>query len=220
MAGAAENTSPVPDRRLPVLLDQLEAARGPSDPVPSTDGWRLVLAESIGYLVDDERRWYAVAELEVLVGIAPEQILAADDAVLRGIVVGMSPHQRVARLRRCAELAIAGAPWTAYPGIGRPGAERIELFTGADAVLALDANCLRALTRLGYSSPGRSYAASYRQAQAAASAELPATGSALVRAHQLLRRHGREVCRRKDPSCGQCPLADDCPSAGRAAPLY
>lgn len=153
-------------------------------------------------------------------GLAPESILAAQDGTLRGIVIGMSPDQRVARLRRCAELAIAGAPWTAYPGVGRPGAERIELFTGARAVLALDANCLRVLTRLGYGSPGRSYATSYRRAQAAASAELPATAPALVRAHQMLRRHGREVCTRKDPACGQCPLAADCPSAGQAQPLY
>jgi len=203
------------DPRLPTLLDQLEAARGLADPVPSTDGWRLVLAENIGYLVDDERRWLAVAELELRVGLAPDRILTAQDEVLRGIVIGMSPDQRVARLRRCAELAVAGASWTAYPGIGRPGAERIELFTGARAVLALDANCLRVLTRLGYGSPGRTYAVGYRQAQAAASAELPARSSALVRAHQLLRRHGREVCTRKDPACRHCPPGSDtnCPRA-------
>jgi hypothetical protein len=113
------NSSPVPDPRLQRLLDQLKAAAGSADPASSTDGWRLVLAENIAYLVDDERRWQAVAKLEVLVGIAPESILAAQHAALRGIVIGMSPDQRVARLRRCAELAIEGAPWTAYPGIGR-----------------------------------------------------------------------------------------------------
>jgi hypothetical protein len=206
--------------RLPELLDQLEAARGPADPVPSADGWRLVLAENIGYLVDADRRWQAVAELERLVGLAPEDIVAAPDAVLRGIVIGMSPEQRVARLRRCAELAVAGAPWTAYPGIGRPGAERIDLFTGTKAVLALETGGLRVLTRLGYGAPDRSYAASYRQAQIAASAELPSLAPALVRAHQLLRRHGREVCTRKDPACPQCPLAASCPSAGQASPMY
>jgi hypothetical protein len=220
IAGGAASTPSVLEPRLPGLLDRLETALGSADPVPSTDGWRLVLAENIGYLVDDERRWQAVAKLEALVGLAPESILAAQDATLRSIVIGMSPDQRVARLRRCAELAIAGASWTAYPSIGRPGAERIELFTGARPVLALDANCLRVLTRLGYGSPGRTYAASYLQAQAAASAELPATVAAIVRAHQLLRRHGREVCTRKNPACGQCPLAAACPSAGQAQPLY
>lgn len=112
-----------------------------------------MLAENIGYLVDDERRWQAIAELDRVVGLAR-------------------------------------------------------------------ANCLRVLTRLGYGSPDRSYAASYRRAQAAATAELPCSALALVRAYQLLRRHGREVCTRKDPACAQCPLAAGCPSAGRASPLY
>jgi hypothetical protein len=78
--GAAVITPPVPGPRLATLLDQLEAAAGPTGPVPSTDGWRLVLAEKIGYLVNDDRRRRAVAKLEVLVGLAPESILAAQDA--------------------------------------------------------------------------------------------------------------------------------------------
>jgi hypothetical protein len=205
---------------LPRLLDELEALTGPADAPPSTDGWRLVLAENVGYLVDDDLRWRAVAELERVVGLEPSQILAAPDAVLRSVVVGARPIERVSRLRRCAELAIAAAPWTSFPGIGRPGAERIELFTGTRAVLALDANGLRVLTRLGYATPSRSYDRGYRQAQAAAAAELPATVAALLRAHLILRRHGRQICRRKEPACGSCPIASDCPSAGQPPPLY
>ena len=48
-------------RDLPALLDRLEAAGGPADPVPSADGWELALAESVAYLVDDQRRWQALA---------------------------------------------------------------------------------------------------------------------------------------------------------------
>jgi hypothetical protein len=205
-------------RDLPALLDQLEQAEGPPDPVPSADGWELVLAENVAYLVDDQRRWQALAELRTTVGLAPEQILAAPESVLRAIALG--PGDRVQRLRRCAELAIAGAPWRAYPGIGQPGQDRIDLFTGSRPVLALDANALRALTRLGYATPARSYAASYRQAQIAASAQLPATVPALQRAHQLLRRHGQLTCRRKDPACPACALAAVCPSVGHPPPLY
>ena len=95
--------------RLSALLDRLEQAGGPADPVPSTDGWELVLAENVAYLVVDQRRWQAVAALTRAVGLAPEQILAAPDAVLLGVVAGIRPAERVARLRRCAELAIAGA---------------------------------------------------------------------------------------------------------------
>ena len=205
-------------RDLPAVLEQLERAEGWADPVPSADGWELVLAENVAYLVDDQRRWQALAELRTQVGLAPEQILAAPEPVLRAIAIG--PGDRVQRLRRCAELAIAGAPWRAYPGIGQPGQDRIDLFTGARPVLALDANALRVLTRLGYATPARSYAASYRQAQAAASAQLPANVPALQRAHQLLRRHGQLTCRRKDPACATCALAADCPSAGHPPPLY
>jgi hypothetical protein len=46
---------------LPVLLDRLEEADGAAEPVPSADGWELVLAENVAYLVDDERRWRALA---------------------------------------------------------------------------------------------------------------------------------------------------------------
>jgi len=59
--------------------------------VPSADGWELVLAENVAYLVDDARRWRALAELRRLVGLAPEQILAAPDEVLCGVVVGDCP---------------------------------------------------------------------------------------------------------------------------------
>ena len=103
---------------LAALLDQLAAAAGPANPVPSADGWELVLAENIAYLVDDQRRWQALAELRRRVGLAPEQILAAPEPVLADIVVGARPAERVQRLRQCAELAIAGAPWRADAGSG------------------------------------------------------------------------------------------------------
>jgi endonuclease III len=206
--------------RLAALLDDLEEAAGPADPVPCTDGWELVLAENVAYLADDERRRQALARLREATGLAPERILAAPDRVLLGVVAGAAPATRIARLRRCAELAIAGADWPAYPGIGPPGADRIALFTGSRAVLALDANALRVLVRHGYGDPGRSYAATYRQAQAAASAELPRSVPALQRAHQLLRRHGRTVCRRSGPACSACVIAASCPSAGSPPRLY
>jgi A/G-specific adenine glycosylase len=141
-------------------------------------------------------------------------------ALLDQLAAAAGPAERVQRLRRCAQLAIAGAPWRAYPGIGAPGADRIDLFTAARAVLALDANGLRVLTRLGYSAPARSYATSYRQAQAAASTQLPASVPALQRASQLLRRHGQTICTRKNPACPRCPIASHCPSAGHPPPLW
>jgi len=207
-------------RDLPELLDLLEEADGPPPPIPSADGWQLVLAENVAYLVDEKRRWQALADLQRLTGLVPEQILSAPRSALRAVVAGPHPEQRVQRLRRCAELAIAGAPWRAYPGIGRPGADRVDLFTGARPVLALDANALRVLARLGYADPRRSYSVAYRLAQAAATARLQATVPVMQRASLLLRRHGKLTCHRQTPACGDCAIARDCPSAGHPPPLY
>lgn len=195
------------------LLDVLEATIGPADPLPATDGWELVLRENVAYLVDDATRDRCMTALREAVGLDPESILLATPAQLAAVVGRMRPHERTQRLRRCAELRIAGAPWSAYPGIGRPGVERIELFADERAVLALDSNAARVLHRLGYGERERSYGATYREIQAAAQAQLPAAGSALQRAHQLLRTHGQTICTRNAPACQDCPLREQCQAA-------
>ena len=135
------------------LLDRLEATHGPTGPPPSADGWELVLRENVAYLADDATRDRCMAALRDSVGLEPSAILGATDEQLAAVVAGPMRASRTERLRRCAELSMVGASWRAYPGIGRPGAERIELFTGARAILALDSNGLRVLYRLGYANP-------------------------------------------------------------------
>jgi len=36
-------------------------------------------------------------------------------------------------------------------------------------------------------------------------ASVPQDCDALIRAHQLLREHGHELCKRNSPLCGSCP---------------
>ena len=199
--------------RLVSLLDRLERAVGPADPLPATDGWELVLRENVAYLVDDQTRDRCFRRLRTTIGLEPGAILAATDDELAAVVAGMRPSERVERLRRCAQLRLDDAPWRAYPGIGRPGVERIELFSGRRAVLALESNGARALYRLGYGDRRPSYDAAYRSIQAAASVELPADVGVLQRAHQLLRRHGQTLCTRSAPDCERCPLSSTCPTA-------
>ena len=205
---------------LAARLDALEAFAGPPPPVPATDGWGLVLLENVAYLVDDTTRVTAFRRLRERVGLDPEAILAAPMVRLEQVVAGIRPGERAERLRRCAELRLAGAPWRDFPGIGRPGLERIELFTGARPVLALESNAVRVLFRLGYGQPRRGYDALHRSVQGAAAAELPPDGPTLVRAHQLLRRHGQTVCRRTAPACPPARYAPDArprPATGRSA---
>jgi len=201
------------------LLTRLQADAGPPDPLPSRDGWELVLAENIAYLVDDDTRERCMATLRRDVGLDPEAILSTRPEQLLDVVAGMRPDDRVQRLRRCAELRLDGAAWKAYPGIGRPGVERIQLFSGERAILALDSNAARVLYRLGYGERRRSYDAMYREIQAAAQAELPAEVDVLQRAHQLLRRHGKNVCTRNRPACEACPLRPYCAAARQLRPL-
>src|SRR2546430_14416639 len=103
---------------LGALLDRLEERFGPADPVPSRDGWHLVLAENIGYLVDDDRRWQAMANLAKSVRPAPQYILHAHDAPLPGVVAGSPVRPRTDRMRSCTPLAMSAAPSTPTPATG------------------------------------------------------------------------------------------------------
>ena len=97
-----------------------------------------------------------------------------------------------------------------FPGIGDPGAEKILLFTETHPVLALESNGLRVLLRFGFGEEQKDYAASYRSVRAALEGQLPNDCKKLIRAHQLLRLHGKELCKRAQPICEACPLRARC----------
>ncbi len=212
------------------LLDELEAEYGPLRPRHPTDAVGLLLWENVAYLVDDTpapRRLRRPGGARAGTDHPPDT-LAAPDADLRAVVVGMRPEDRVARLRRVAELALELDLWPdpapalrqplaparrllrSFPGTGEPGADRILLFGHHHDVLALDSNALRVLLRLGIGQDSDNYQRSYRAAQAAAEALLAPDGAQLIRAHLLLRRHGQELCRRSEPHCAICPLQSRC----------
>ena len=69
---------------------------------------------------------------------------------------------------------------------------------------------MRVLVRLGYGKEHKSYAQTYRSVTEAVRAELPRDYNWLIIAHQLLRRHGQETCKRSAPRCEECPLTADC----------
>lgn len=222
---------------LATVLDRLETEYGRLEPPHPSTAVGLLLWENVGYLVDDARRGAALDALAATVGLDPVAILDAPHNALLAVVAGMRPTERVARLRRVAELALAsdlaadpatvlGQPLRAarrvlrrFPGVGDPSADRILLFGRHHPVLALDSNALRALVRLGVGEDSEDYQRSYRSAQAAAQAELGAGFDTLVRANLLLRRHGQELCRRREPRCPTCPALPECPfGSSRLAP--
>jgi len=214
--------------RLPAILAALRRLYGRPDPSSRTDPLALILRENVAYLASEERREEAFAQLEKRVGLTPRDILAAPAATLREIGArGILPSGTVEKLREIAEIAeeefggdlaavLRLPPKEAiralrkFPSIGEPGAEKILLFSGTLPVLALDSNGLRVLLRLGFGKEEKSYAKSYRSAREAAARELPKTCRALIEAHLLLRRHGRELCKTSHPRCEACPLRARC----------
>jgi endonuclease-3 len=220
-----------PQPKLAGIVERIARQHGPPPkPIPRSP-FEWVLWENVAYLVDDERRAEAFRDLKRRVGLDPHAIAAARVDDLQAVVRGMRPQDRALRLRECAEIALelgggdlrqlldlpsakALAALKRFPGIGAPGAEKILMFCGALPVLALESNGLRVLLRVGY---GRedptSYAKSYRSVHAALEPELPSGAAQLARAHQLLRRHGQEICKSAEPDCAACCLATRCRSS-------
>jgi endonuclease III len=97
-----------------------------------------------------------------------------------------------------------------FASIGSPGAEKILLFTRTQPVLALESNGLRVLVRLGFAAEQKSYDATYHAIRQALAPELPTDFDWLIAAHQLLRQHGQELCKRTKPQCQSCPLRKKC----------
>jgi endonuclease III len=216
------------------VVARLSKFYGTPAPPPVTDPFEQVLWENVAYLADDEKRAAAFSVLRKTVGITPERILKAKSEKLLAItrMGGMVPELRAQRLRQSAEIAQillkgelnavlneslpkAKKTLQRFPTIGEPGAEKILMFAGKYPVLGLESNGLRVLLRLGFAEEQKSYSASYRGVRNALAGQLPHDYKSLVGAHQLLRGHGQELCKRSRPLCDQCPLKDSCAYAAR-----
>jgi len=194
----------------------------------------LIVWENAAYLVDDERRSRVFTRLKRQVGVDPIKLLAAGARRIQAAISedgGMRPPHRASKVYRCAELAIefAGGDLLAqlrasppasqkrllkrFPGIGNPGADKILLLCGLGGAPALDSNGLRVLERLGFIDDAGSYDATYRAGVAYLRAHGVCDAASSIDAFELLRAHGRELCKRTNRQCAQCPLRRQCPSS-------
>ena len=211
------------------IIDQLKTFYGPPKPPAVTDPLEMILLENVAYLVDDEQREEAFAALRDRVGLSPVSILSASDEELSEVarLGGMHPDARVNKLRTIAQIALqefegdltgamkqpaprARRSLKKFPGIGEPGAEKILLFARIQPALALESNGLRVMIRLGFGEQRKNYAGTYRSAQEAVDGQVEKDFDWLIAAHQLLRRHGQELCKNTQPRCQQCPISSSC----------
>lgn len=100
-------------------------------------------------------------------------------------------------------------------GIGPETADSVLLYAGNLPTFVVDAYTVRILDRLGWL-PGRG---SYAEVQGLFHRSLPADAPLFNEFHALLVAHGKDVCRKRNPRCGSCPLVDLCP-VGQAAPEW
>ena len=217
------------------VLQRLERHYGPPPRAFPVAPFQQILWENVAYLAADARRAMAFKALRQEVGLTPAAIFHAPLAALRRATsFGILPDKFAGKLREAARIALdefdgdidavvdlplaqAKRALRRFPGIGEPGAEKILLFSGRQALLAPDSNALRALQRLGISPERKSYASAYAAAREISAQQFGADTAGMLRAHQLLRRHGQELCTRSAPRCPYCPLAAACPRIGVAA---
>ena len=156
-------------------------------------------------------------------------MLAAPKQALRrsATLGGIFPDLRAGRLREAArrvhdihggdlarslrsDPAGAARALRAFPVVGEPGADRILMMAGLSPVLGLDANAVRVLLRLGYGKETGNFARDYGSARDAAARRIPEDPGHRARAFLLLKRHGKETCRRSRPACPTCPVRNAC----------
>ena len=212
-----------------ITIDALEAHYGTPLLPKINDPLGIVLYETIAYLATDEKRDAAFDALKASVGLKPADILSAsmEKLVMITRLGGIKPELRAVRLKEIAQivlndfdgdlrnalklpLAKAIKALKEFPSIGEPGAEKIVLFTKTHPVLGLESNGLRVLLRLGFGEERKNYSASYRSVREALKDQLGNDCDFLVRAHQLLRQHGKELCRNNNPACETCPINQGC----------
>jgi endonuclease III len=220
-------------RGLGAAIEALAAHYGKVERPPTSDPFGLVLWENVAYLASPAKRREAFEDLRKAAGLTPAAIAEAPDGVLEKVTArGILSKDFAEKLRACARIALeehggdlakivrgplpaARRALRAYPGIGEPGAEKILLFAGREALLAPESNGLRVLVRLGFVREEKSYAKTYASAREIAEA-LDLDVRRTQQAHLVLQEHGRVLCKRSAPRCEVCPVVRRCAWARRA----
>lgn len=211
------------------ILEMLEKRYGKPKPPHPTEPYEMLVYTLCGYPASDAACNKAFPVLKRDVGLDPEAILAAPEAKLAQIMRlgGIVPELRAKRLKEVAGLvkyvyggslrnemkkpmAEVRKTLKKFPTIGDPGADKILLFSNTAAIAAVPSNCIHVPIRLGFGEEKKNYAASYKSAQEALRAELPAEKAPLLRAYLLLKQHGQETCKTNRPRCEECAVSSEC----------
>ena len=224
-------------RPLAKVLDHLERFYGKPEPPKSilpklsgrADPYEMLLYTNCGYPATDKACTKGFEALKQLVGLRPDDILAASDEALAQVFegTGMVPELRGQRIREIAgrvkhefggdlkkvlkgPLKEARKALKKFPTIADPGADKILLFTRTAPIAAVPSNCVEVTVRIFRGQEYKNYGQNYRAAQEVLQQELTEDCDSRLRAYLLLKRHGQEICKRTAPRCEECPVSPFC----------
>ncbi len=212
------------------LLDTLEAHYGPQWPAWPADPYQFLLWWYCGYPASETKCAKGWESLKKNIGVEPRRILAADSAKLASALMpgGLYPEQRAQHQKGTADRVLeefggdlsnalqrlpldkARAALQTFPGIAKPGADRILLFGAISPVAAVPSNSTHVAARIFQGGGSGNYNREYAEAQRKIEQDIPPAFDARQRAYLLLKYHGQAICRRSSALCSACPVAPSC----------
>jgi endonuclease-3 len=207
--------SPTERRRIAAIFDRFADAR----PDPRTElhyrsPFTLLAAVVLSAQATD-KSVNAVTERLFEIADTPAKIAAIGEAALIPIIASIGLFRtksrnlvalaRILEERYGGEVPLDRTALQALPGVGRKTASVVLNELGAEAAVAVDTHVFRVAHRLGLSK-GKTP----DQVEADLLRIVPK--DKVGRAHHWLILHGRYVCVARKPKCGECIVADLCPS--------
>jgi endonuclease III len=216
-AAPRKRLKPAERARIAELFERFEAQESdPRTELNYASAYELVVSVALSAQATDVSVNKATDRL-FKVADTPEKMLALGEAGLKTFISSIGLFNMKAKnVIRMAEILIAEhggevpldrESLQALPGVGRKTASVVLNELRIEPAIAVDTHVFRVSHRLGLAS-GKTP----DKVEAELMSIVPE--AALVRAHHWLILHGRYVCVARRPKCGECPVADLCPSRG------
>lgn len=215
---AAPRKSPAERARIQTLFERFEAAESdPRTELSYTSPYTLVAAVALSAQATDvsvnkaTARLFAVADTPAkMLALGEEGVIPyiASIGLFRTKAKNLVAAARILVEKHGGEVPLEREALQALPGVGRKTASVVLNELGVEPAIAVDTHVFRVAHRLGLAR-GKTP----DQVEHELMGAIPDPWR--TRAHHWLILHGRYVCLARRPKCGECPVADLCPSRGR-----
>ena len=215
---AAPRKSPAERARIQTLFERFEAAESdPRTELSYTSAYTLVAAVALSAQATDvsvnkaTARLFAVADTPAkMLALGEEGVIPyiASIGLFRTKAKNLIAAARILVEEHGGEVPLEREALQALPGVGRKTASVVLNELGVEPAIAVDTHVFRVAHRLGLAR-GKTP----DQVEHELMGAIPDPWR--TRAHHWLILHGRYVCLARRPKCGECPVADLCPSRGR-----